>query len=274
MSREVMRQARRDRMAALLDAMVLAASADGNLAPVESRQLIERMIERPEFEGVESSEMASLVEAAAKRLSQAPHLEAILRSLVERLPDHRSRVVAFGLASAVAIADQRATREELGLLKALQSSLRVTEDEVSRIFVTLQENGSLAEALGEPLEQLYAETMVLVSAADGSMSHDVMATMLENLAGDPVFRDVSLERAQSYFQLAVSNLTAEGLAARIEALGFGLSTHQQRKQAFQLAVRVAYSQASPSPASLSVLDQLQATFGLPDAEVARMTVES
>lgn len=274
MPRDSLSQARRDRNAALLDAMVLSASADGKIAGSELRQVLTRVIERPEFEGVQAQELSSMVEASAKRLSNARTLEEILHGIKERLPNHRNRLLAFGLATSVALADRRATRTELGLLKTFQSSLGLTEDEVSKVFVNVESGDSLAEVLGEPLEQLYAETMVLVSAADGKVHPEELGAMLENMAGDPAFKEASLDSAQQYLREAVTNLTSEGLPQRLTVLAHGLSTHQQRTKAFRLAVRVAYASGKPSPAELRVLDLLQATFGLADDEVARITVES
>lgn len=274
MPRDSLSQARTDRNAALLDAMVLAASADGKIASTELKQVLTRIIERPEFEGVMAQELSSMVEASAKRLSHGRTLEELLHGIKERLPNRRNRLLAFGLATAVALADRKATREELGLLKTFQASLGLTEDEVSSVFMNVESGDSLSEVLGEPLEQLYAETMVLVSAADGQVRPDELGAMLENLAGDPVFKDASLESAQSYLREAVTNLTSEGLPQRLTVLAHGLSTHAQRTKAFRLAVRIAYASGKPSPSELRVLDLLQATFGLADDEVARITVES
>ncbi len=274
MSRDSLAQARADRNAALLDAMVLAASADGKVETIELQQMLTRIIERPEFEGVDANEMAAMVEASVKRLSFARTLEDILHALKERLSDHRNRLLGFGLATAIALADQKTTREELGVLKSLQQALGITEDEVSRCFEAVENGESLSDVLGEPTEQLYAETMVLVSAADGVVNREELSTMLENLAGDPVFKEVSLEAAQKYVREAIENLAAEGLPQRLTVLAQGLNTHLQRTRAFRLAVRVAYSAGKPTVSELRVLDLLQATFGLADHEVARITVES
>ena len=274
MPRNALTQARNDRNAALLDTMVLAASADGQISPNELKQLLTLVIDRPEFEGVRAQELSAMVEASARRLSHGRSLADLLHGIEERLPNHRNRLLAFGLATAVALADRKATREELGLLKTFQAALGLTEEEVSKVFVNVEAGESLAEVLGEPLEQLYAETMVLVSAADGEVRQDELSAMMENLAGDPVFQEASLESANQYLREAVTNLSTEGLPQRLTVLAHGLSTHAQRTKAFRLAVRIAYASGKPSPAELRILDLLQATFGLADDEVARITVES
>jgi tellurite resistance protein len=273
MPRDAIEQARRDRNAALIDAMILAASADGQLRPVEVQTVIQRVIERPEFEGVQAAELAGLVEASARRLSAARALEDILQGLRSRLPDHRNRLLAFGLATSVVLADRQALQDELGLLKAMQAALGISEEEVSRVFETVESGASLAEALGEPLERLYAETMVLVSAADGEVQPAELRRMLEELAGDPVFKDVSLESADHYLRDAAQNLALEGLPQRLTVLARGLTTKSQRTRAFRLAVRVAYADGPPSKDALRALELLQATFGLADDEVARITAE-
>lgn len=273
MPRDLIEQARRDRNAALIDVMVLAASADGAVRETEMRALVTRVIERPEFDGTHAKDLGGLIEASAKRLSHARKLEDVLSSLRERLPDHRNRLLAFGLAASVVLADRKATKTELGLLTSVQASLGISDEEVSRVFEVVETGESLAEALGEPLERMYVETMVLVSAADGVVDEKELRTMLENMAGDPVFRDVSLEAARHYLADAVQALAIDGLPSRLAGLAHGLSTRSQRLNAFRLGVHIAFAAGEPSPAEQKVLDLLQFTLGLPDEDVARISSE-
>lgn len=266
-------KARRDRNAALVEAMLLAAMADGKVTEIEMQTLLRRVIERPEFEGTRSTELNALVEASAARLAEAKNLDEILRSLRERLPDHRNRMLAFGLAAAVAFSDQRATRTELGLLKTFQAALGIAEDEVAQIIDVIENGGSLAEALGEPLERLYAEVMVLVSAADGRLKEDESRALVESFASDPLFENVSPERAQAFVSEAVSALVTEGLPARLTVLAHGLSTHSQRVKAFRLAMRIGNASGQPSESEKKILELLQATFGIADDEVEALQKE-
>jgi len=270
MSREHALKARQERNAALIESMLLAAIADGSVSDIEMQTLLRRILERPEFEGTLPAELNALVEHSVERLSRAKNLDAILQSLRERLPDHKNRMLAFGLAAAVAFADQRATRAELGLLKTIQAALGISEDEVASIIDVLEQGGSLAEALGDPLERLYAEVMVLVSSADGRLKEAEARALVESFAADPLFQNVSAERAQTFVGEAVAALTSEGLPRRLQVLARGLTTHAQRKAAFRLAVKIAQATGKPSSGELHLLDVLQATFGLADDEVARL----
>ncbi|WP_338863987.1 tellurite resistance TerB family protein [Myxococcus stipitatus] len=270
MAREQAVSARKERNAALVEVMLLAAMADGRVSQRELQTLLSRVLERPEFEGTRSEELNALVESSVVKLAGVRNLEDLLASLRRRLPDHKNRMLAFGLAAAVALADQRATRSELGLLKTFQAALGISEDEVAQIIDVIENGGSLAEALGEPLERLYAEVMVLVSAADGKLKEAEARALVESFAADPLFENVSPERAQSFVSEAVSALSAEGLPQRLHVLAHGLTTHAQRVKAFRLATKIAFASGEPSPAEQRILDMLQATFGLADDEVARL----
>jgi uncharacterized tellurite resistance protein B-like protein len=271
MTTELAIRARSERNAALIEAMILAASADGRISDVEMQALIRRVIERPEFEGTQPQELNALVEASAKKLAGSRDLEGVMRSLRDRLPDHRTRMLAFGLAAAVAFADQRIPREELGLLKTFQAALGISEDEVAQVISAIERGSSLAEALGEPLERLYAEVMVLVMAADGKVQEKEARSLVESLAGDPLFQGVSRVDAQRYVSEAVAALAVHGLPERLRALATGLTTHAHRVKAFRLAAKIA---RAGGKSEAKILALLQATFGLADDEATRLRQQS
>jgi uncharacterized tellurite resistance protein B-like protein len=273
MARDAAIAARNDRNAALIECMLLAASADGSIAPREMETLIRRVIERPEFEGTKPEALNALIEASAKKLSHAKKLDDIIASLRTRLPDHRNRLLAFGLAAAVALADRKATREELGLLKSFQMGLGISEQEVQDIFTAVEAGQPLNEVLGEPKERLFAEVMVLVSVADGKVIASEASAIVEALAGDPVFKDVTMERAQLFVRDAMQGLAIDGMPKRMVVMAHGLSTHAQRLKAYGLAARVAKAGGNGAR-ELHMLDLLQATFGLADDEVARIRKEA
>jgi uncharacterized tellurite resistance protein B-like protein len=275
MPREEAANVRFERNAALMDAMILGATADGHVSQLEKEALLRRVGERPEFEGTKVEELKDLIEGSVFRLSKAHKLDDVLASLRTRLPDHKNRLLAFGLAAAVALADQRATKKEMGLLKTLQAGLGISEEEVTRIVEVVEDGGSLSEALGEPAEQLYAEVMVLASVADGKLEAAEADAIVETLAGDPVFAHVTAADARRMVRDALAHLSNQGLPARLAVLARGLTTHKQRIKAFTLAARVTDSSGrAPSRQTSKIMDLLQATFGLADDEVAKAHTES
>ncbi len=275
MPREMAAAARNERNAALMDAMILGATADGHVSKLEKDALLRRVGERPEFEGTRIEELKDLIEGSVFRLSKTQKLDDVLASLRARLPDHKNRLLAFGLATAVALADQRATKQEMGLLKTLQAGLGISEEEVARIIEVVEDGSSLSEALGEPAERLYAEVMVLASVADGVLEAPEADTIVELLAGDPIFANVNAAEARRIIRDSLLHLKEQGLPGRLAVLARGLTTHKQRIKAFSLAARVVDASGhEPSRQTSKMLDLLQATFGLADDEVAKAHAES
>ena len=275
MPHEMPATARRERNAALMDAMILGATADGHVSKLEKDALLRRVGERPEFEGTKIEELKDLIESSVFRLSKTLNLDDMVASLRARLPDHKNRLLAFGLATAVALADQRATKQEMGLLKTLQAGLGISEEEVTRIVEVVEDGSSLSEALGEPAERLFAEVMVLASVADGMLEASEADAIVELLAGDPVFAQLNASDARRIVRDALVHLKEQGLPARLAVLARGLTSHKQRIKAFTLAARVVdSSDHEPSRQTSKMLDLLQATFGLADDEVASAHADS
>jgi uncharacterized tellurite resistance protein B-like protein len=258
---------RRDLKAALVEVMLLAAASDGSVSQRELETLLGQLLERAEFEGTTPAELNGLVEHSAKRLEGVTDLDALLGSLRRRLPDHETRLLAFGLAAAVALADQRATRAELGLLKTVQAALGIAEDEVVRVIDAIERGRPLQEGLGEPVARLYAEVMVLVVAADGRLQQSEARAVAEALARDRLFAQLTGALAEQYVSEAVTALREQGLPERLQVLARGIRTHEQRLSAFGLAARVSRATGFVSADEQRVLDLLQATFGLDDGEV-------
>lgn len=274
MAQEQALNARTGRNAALIEAMLLAAIADGKITQLEMETLLRQALARPEFEGTRPEELNRLIEESARKLAAASNLKEILQSLRERLPTHRARQLAFGLAATVAFAHQRATPSELGFLKTFQAALGISEAEVVSIIDAIERGESLAETLAEPLERLYAEVMVLVSAADGKVKGAETEALVESFAADPLFHNVSPEKAQAFVSESIAALASEGLGRRLEVLAHGLTSHAQRVKAFRLATRIAQASGRASANEAHVLELLQAVFGLADDEVERISREA
>lgn len=268
MPRHAIEQARFERNAALVETMLLEAAADGHLSRAELIAVIRRVVERPEFDGTHSEDLTRLVEDSAARLAASPSLDHILESLKERLPGDDERRLAFGLAVSVAFADKRSTRGDTGVLKIIQLALDIAEEDVSRITAVIENGGLLSAALGDSVERLCAEAMVLVTAADGEFHDEAARDMVEGLLSEPSFCTLSRDDVRTHIARAVQALVDEGLNKRLAAMARGLSVKEHRRKAYSLALLVARSGEGLSAAKEEVLSLLQNTFQLSDDEVS------
>jgi uncharacterized tellurite resistance protein B-like protein len=131
------------RQMALLETMLLAAAADGDISKVEVEDIYRRVFERPEFEGIQMGDLRDAIAKAAQRVAAAHDLQHILPSLVERLPDPDSRALAFALAASVAVSDHRTPPKELAVLKALQEAFGLNDAQVASLFEAAESSAQL-----------------------------------------------------------------------------------------------------------------------------------
>ena len=135
------------RQAALFETMILVAGADGVVTREEVEEIYRRVFERPEFKGIHAKDLKDAISHAAKQVAKAKDMEHILPSLAERLPDGESRRLAFGLAASVAMADRKTHPTELAVLKALQGTFQIPDDDVVRLFEAAESHAPLPTAL-------------------------------------------------------------------------------------------------------------------------------
>ena len=180
----------------------------------------------------------------------------------------------FALPPSLGSAQVRERAEKLGafLQSALGKPVEITVAASYEVMAKELLSGKLDAAWAPPFVCARTEAMgvrVLVRGVRLGMS-SYRSALVESFAADPLFENVSPDRAQSFVSESVAALATEGLPQRLQVLAHGLSTHQQRVKAYRLATKIAHASGHASPAEQRILDLLQATFGLADDEVSRM----
>jgi tellurite resistance protein len=262
-----------ERAVALMDAMMLAAVADGHLGDEELRAVIDGALQRPEFAGIRAGVLDRLAAESAARLTRARAPAEVLDSLRSRLLSRHDRKLAFALAAAVALADRQASEAEISLLAELEMALGLSKEEAAHVIDVVGRGGSLGEAIGDEDEVLYAKAMALVAAADGRLEESEALAMVDGLVSDPLFARLGREQARASIARAVEGLGADGLETTLRRLASALSSREQRRKAYGFAVKVARASGETLPAEEHVLDLLQQTFELADEDVADLRAQ-
>ncbi len=123
-----------DKLDALVDTMVLAADADGEIDGDERSQMIESVrsfAAGSEHESRLSEEhIAGLLDKAQKAIADAGR-DALIGPVKDRLPDADARRAALGLAISVSAADGIVRTSERELIMDLAEALEVDRDEAA-----------------------------------------------------------------------------------------------------------------------------------------------
>ena len=109
---------------ALIYTMVLVSAADSEMSDAEIVRMGEIVSQLPVFAGFDGDQLADVAQECAGILGEDDGLDKALRQIRDALPDHL-RETAYVLACDVAVADLRASQEELRLLEMLRHSLNL-----------------------------------------------------------------------------------------------------------------------------------------------------
>ncbi len=118
-----------DKLEALIEMMVLAASADGEFSD-EERAHFEKSVESLTDNRVSKDKVGELMARAQKDLESAGR-QARLEAVKQRLPDAGARKVALALAIQVTAADGLIRTSERELIMDTAETLEIDRDEAA-----------------------------------------------------------------------------------------------------------------------------------------------
>ena len=144
----------------LIEAMVGAMGADGEVDAREARVMEERIATHPLFHGMGLPAAHTLIEMSNDAIGFAGGAVGRAPAIAKGLPARIHRLAAFGMASEVAAADQEIVAGELQFLEALRIALRISPLEAERIV-----RAAKAARLTEYLDDRYLRIRGMVPVA-------------------------------------------------------------------------------------------------------------
>jgi len=117
----------------LIEAMVGAMSADGQIDETETEMMEHQIATHPLFQGIGPGTARTLIELSNDAIQFAGSAIARTPAIAKGLPARIHRLAAFGMAAEVAAADQQVVRGELQFLEALRIAVRISPLEAENI---------------------------------------------------------------------------------------------------------------------------------------------
>ena len=145
----------------LIEAMVAATSADGQIDARETAMMEQQIANHPLFAGLGAKSAKTLVELSTDAIKFAGGAVGRTPAIAKGLPARIHRLAAYGMAAEIAAADQRLDPGELAFLEALRVALRIAPTEAEQIIHAAQ-TGQLAPYLED--RYLRIKSMISVAA--------------------------------------------------------------------------------------------------------------
>lgn len=118
----------------LIEAMVGAMSADGEVDAREAKAMEQQISTHPLFQGLGMTAARTLIEMSTDAIHFAGGAVGRTPAIAKGLPARIHRLAAFGMASEIVAADQQVVPGELAFLEALRIALRISPLEAERIL--------------------------------------------------------------------------------------------------------------------------------------------
>ena len=144
----------------LIEAMVGAMSADGQVDAREQKMMEYQIANHPLFQGLGLNASRTLIELSTDAIQFAGSAVARTPAIAKGLPARVHRLAAFGMAAEVAAADQQVVHGELQFLEALRIALRITPLEAENIV-----RAAKAGNLTAYLDDRYLRVKSIISVA-------------------------------------------------------------------------------------------------------------
>lgn len=250
----------------LIEAMVLGAVSDGQVASAESDAIIHLVSTRPEFLGIDAAELRADLERAWRGL-EGDGFHVRIAALAAALPRYAHRLLAFRAAVAVAMADGRLRADEVDFLRQFQRGLGITEEDVVRAFEEA-EGAELLPVVPErvsPIEA-YLDCLLMAAAVDGRIAEEERIMLHAFVADRPEFDGIGDEFLVKYMQQSIERFArAGGIEARLPQLAEELETPVERLNAWGLAEDMVAADGELALAEREFLEALGAVLRIDEA---------
>jgi uncharacterized membrane protein YebE (DUF533 family) len=158
----------------LVEAMVAAIEADGQVTDAELAKLHEKLEKNEAFSELSADARERLVDQAADAVEAAGGGRNRVEVIAKGLPSRTEKLLAYVLACDLCVADDDLAEKEIAYLEALQGALGIADEEAQGVFEAARKGSAVLtiEERGERLKGLiprFLDAMALMTLADGKI---------------------------------------------------------------------------------------------------------
>lgn len=259
--------AKDDPRAFLVEAMVAAIDADGEVTEAELEGLHKRLDVHEAFAGLTQDQKQRLIDQAADAVENAGGGRNRVDAIAQGLPSRSERTLAYNLACELCVADNELAETEIVYLESLQNALGLPDEEARAMFEAARTNSSVMtiEERGEKMKSLtprFIDAMVLLTLADGKVEDAEIERM------EAVLRHIadmrSLDEASLHDEVvkAFDRVAAKSPDEVINEIAAAITNQTDRFWTVTYMMLVAIADGAQDWQELGVLARVQKILGL------------
>lgn len=256
----------------LVEAMLGAMEADGDVTEEEVATLEGNLANHPLFEGLSADELSRITDLATDAIREAGGGKARVDAIAKGLPSRQQRSAAYTMAAEICVADRDLAEAEIDFLDRLQAALALEESEAKELFEAARAHSGLmtVEEKSQRVREMlpaFVHCMALMASADEEVHHEErlgMTAVLRNIPDMSVLTPGEIEEA---IDVALDRVKGKELAGELAQVAKAIAAPADRYWTAVYVMIIALADGKTDWREVEFLDKLKKTFGLSDNQM-------
>lgn len=258
----------------LIEAMLGAMEADGEVLNEEMEVLQKNLEEHELFDGLSGEETARLVDMAADAIRDAGGGHKRVHDLAKGLPSRGHRLTAYAMACEVCVSDAELPESEIKYLEALQEALELDTDEAQELFegargksglMTLEEK----TAKMRELMPRFVDCMALMAAADGEVHAEERVGIRAVLRNIPDMAVLTNDELDSAINDSLERVEGKAVDKELATIAETITNGSDRYWTTVYMMIIALADGKTDWREVAFLKTAETTFELTDHQMDR-----
>jgi uncharacterized tellurite resistance protein B-like protein len=256
----------------LIEAMLGAMEADGEVQAEEMEVLQKNLEEHELFDGLTGEETARLIDQAADAIREAGGGGKRLGAIAEGLASRGHRLTAYAMACQVCVSDAQLTETEIAFLDTLQKALQVADNEAKDIFEAARKQSGLLtlEEKTTKMRELmprFVDCMALMAIADGEVHDEERVGIRAVLRNIPDMAVLTRDELDQAIDASFDRMEGKDPGAELTSIAAALPTEADRYWTTVYMMIVALADGKSDWREVAFLETTESTFELTDDQM-------
>jgi len=256
----------------LVEAMLGAMEADGEVQEEEMATLEGNLANHPLFEGLSNDELSRMTDQAADAIREAGGGKARVVAIAQGLPSRGQRLAAYSMACEVCVADKYLAEAEIDFLDELQRALALEEGEAKEVFEAARKHSGLL-TLDEKSDRVrlmlpeFLKCMALMAAADTEIHHEERLGMRAVLRAIPDMAVLTNAEIDEAIEIALDRVKDKSQDTELATIAQAISLPADRYWTTVYVMIVALADGKTDWREIAFLEALKGKFGLTEKQM-------
>jgi tellurite resistance protein len=256
----------------LVEAMLGAMEADGEVTEEEVATLEGNLANHPLFEGLSKDELGRITDLATDAIRDAGGGRARVEAIAKGLPSRNQRLAAYAMASEICVADQDLAESEIEFLDKLQAALALEDGEAKELFESARKHSGLmtVEEKSDRVREMmpaFVQCMALMASADEEVHHEERLGMISVLKHIPDMSVLTGAEIDEAVQVALERVAGKDTAAELAEVAKAITNQADRYWTAVYVMIIALADGTTDWREVRFLETMKSTFQLSDNQM-------